>query len=411
MPLRRYAIRFALVTGLAFGGAVAFNYAVDPYDFDIAPGRSVPPEKRETGSHGRLHKAYALMNLRPTVVALGASRTEAAIDMSHPGWAGAPGERYNASVTAANLREIRALLGLAAASATLKQVLIGLEFYSFNAFVPNRPDFDPALMAGRPKPMLGFDPGKARYYFSMDALRSSVKTLTERHPMPHFLLDGRVNPEALEGAYHGSAGQRSAFLDADRESLQIYYTPPPRRVYSFTDETGASMFDQFREILAFARRNHVDLRLYISPAHARSSEALHLLGLDERYEEWQRTLVRILAEEAAASGGPAFPLWDFGGYSAITTEAVPADDPAGPRSAWYWESSHYRVELGNLVLDRIFDHHEPGRTMPADFGVRLSADDLDAVQRRAREGRARYRSEHAAEIAEIRAQLDPSSAR
>ena len=411
MPLRRYAILFALVTGLAFGGAVAFNYAVDPYDFDVAPGRTVPPAKRETGSHGRLHKAYALMNLRPTVIALGASRTEAAIDMSHPGWAGAPGERYNASVTAANLREIRALLGLAASSATLKQVLIGLEFYSFNAYVPNRPDFDPALMAGRSKSILGFDPGKARYYFSVDALRSSVKTLTERHPMPHFLLDGRVNPEALEGAYHGSAGQHSAFLDADRESLQLYYLPPPRRVYRFADDTGFSTLGLFRDILAFARTHHVDLRLYISPAHARSSEVLHLLGLDERYEEWQRALVRLLAEEAAVSGKPAFPLWDFSGYSAITTEAVPDDDPQGPRAAWYWESSHYRAELGNLVLDRVLDHREPGRVLPADFGVRLRTTNIDEVQRLAREGRSRYRREHEAEIAEIRALLSPSGQR
>lgn len=401
MSLRRFTILFASVLALAFGGAVTLNYAVDPFDLYITGGRPSPPVRRETGSHGRLHKAYALINLRPSVVALGASRTEAAISMTHPGWSGSADSRYNASVTAANLREIWALLQLAASGGKLHQALIGLEFYSFNAYVPNRPDFDAAVMAGPPRTILGIDPGKARYYCSFDALMSSARTIANRSSVTQFLPDGRVNPLALEEVYRGFAGQKSAFMQTDREALQLYYLPPPRRIYRFADEKGFSSFDLFRQMLEFARERHVDLRLYISPAHARSTEVLHMLGLSGRFEEWQRELVRTIEAEAASSGGPAFPLWDFSGYSSVSAEAMPPDDPNGPRSRWYWESSHYRAELGDLVLDRIFGHQEPGRTVPPDFGVRLASGNIDEVQRRAREGQAAYRAAHAAEMAEM----------
>jgi hypothetical protein len=45
---------------------------------------------------------------------------------------------------------------------------------------------------------------------------------------------------------------------------------------------------------------------------------------------------------------------------------------------WFWEISHYRKAAGDLVLDRVLDHNDPTRSLPADFGVRLTGETIDA---------------------------------
>ena len=44
---------------------------------------------------------------------------------------------------------------------------------------------------------------------------------------------------------------------------------------------------------------------------------------------------------------------------------------------WFWEFSHYRKAAGDLILDRVFDHHEPGRSLVSDFGTRLTGASVD----------------------------------
>ena len=45
---------------------------------------------------------------------------------------------------------------------------------------------------------------------------------------------------------------------------------------------------------------------------------------------------------------------------------------------WFWDYSHYRKAAGDLVLDRVFGHDDPTRTLPADFGVRVTRATVDA---------------------------------
>jgi hypothetical protein len=105
------------------------------------------------------------------------------------------------------------------------------------------------------------------------------------------------------------------------------------------------------------------------------------------------------ADAARHPGAKAFPLWDFSGYSSITTEPLP---PPGSRREmnYYWDSSHFKQEVGDWVLDRLF-HSQGG--VPADFGVELTADNIDDVLARIRADRARYRRWHPADVAAIRA--------
>jgi hypothetical protein len=60
---------------------------------------------------------------------------------------------------------------------------------------------------------------------------------------------------------------------------------------------------------------------------------------------------------------------DFSGFNAITTEAVP--QATGKDSMQhYWEHSHYRAEVGQQILERLFA--ATSRAQPGDFGAELT---------------------------------------
>jgi hypothetical protein len=101
------------------------------------------------------------------------------------------------------------------------------------------------------------------------------------------------------------------------------------------------------------------------------------LGLGEHYEFWLKELVRINEEEAARAARKPLPLWDFSDVNTITGEAVPLPTDPNPMR-WSWDFSHYRMAAGDLILDRVLDHGEAGRNLPADFGVRLTGENVNA---------------------------------
>ena len=68
---------------------------------------------------------------------------------------------------------------------------------------------------------------------------------------------------------------------------------------------------------------------------------------------------------------------------------------------WYWESSHFKKELGDLVLDRLFNYHEPGRNVPEDFGVPITAENIEVHLAQLREQQKRYSETHPQEVAEV----------
>ena len=158
----------------------------------------------------------------------------------------------------------------------------------------------------------------------------------------------------------------------------------PRLMYCFTNaDTGMTMFDPYRFMLRRAYAEGTDVRMFVTPVHAVIRTLQQALGLGERYEFWLKELVRINEQEAARAGRQPFPLWDFSDPNTITRDPVPLASDPGPMQ-WYWEHSHYRKVTGDLILDRIFGHGEPGRPLPSDFGVRLAGGNIGAHIARAR---------------------------
>jgi hypothetical protein len=78
---------------------------------------------------------------------------------------------------------------------------------------------------------------------------------------------------------------------------------------------------------------------------------------------------------------------------------------------YYWDSSHFKSVVGDLVLDRVFATSSAGLALPADFGVRLDADTIEHVLATQRERHAAHRARAAADLAELRALVDAAASR
>ena len=166
-------------------------------------------------------------------------------------------------------------------------------------------------------------------------------------------------------------------------------------LFSLNDSKGSpSPIETFSKIVEFCQQHNIKLYIFISPIHALKQEILWQLGLGPEFERWKRNLVGILSNSG-------FALWDFSGYNSITMESFPplGDDKTQMKN--YWEGSHYRKHVGDLILDRLFAYQNPGETIPDDFGVRLDASNIDDHLLALRKAREHYISTHQQDVAQI----------
>ena len=381
-------------------------YCIDPYGMNesllIDKLNYVKPE---SATHARLSLAAVISRRAPSVVALGTSRALRGISMDHPGWAGELSERYNAALMGANIYEIVRYFEHAEQTQALRQAVLGLDFFSFNAYKQNAADFDEALLLRYGDAVsIKRHIERLKTYVSNDTLYSSYRTVQGNLVQwsPPFLGDGRENPAGLEASIVLGGGQHHAFILSAMVALTNLNFPPPYRRAALEGAHGERPVRELGRMIDIARKKHVDLRLFISPAHARQWEALRVAGLWDEFERWKRELVLVLEQDAARHPSEVvIPLWDFSGYSSISTEPVPVAGDSTSRMKWYWESSHYRKEVGDLVLDRVFGYRDLQRTVPDDFGVLLTQRNLDGHLAEIREEGIGYRETHREDIVEI----------
>jgi hypothetical protein len=411
----RYLKHFTLTLLATLGTLACVNVTVDPYDLHARLHRAgLNTVKPAFQDNQKLGKAFAVARLAPQAVIIGTSRSNHALDPDHPGWRADAAPRYNASADGGHIREIARMFAHALAVGQLKQAVIELDPFSFDIHRPpadNFPD-DAYLLPGESTWRLL--PTQARFALSLSTAKASLQTLRSQDTaLSFFEANGRRNVRTFQNKLAQFGGHRKMFTLSERtQYIAPFFAKPQAQRLAFADAGGESSFAHLQQILALARRTNVDLRFYFSPVHARQQELYAGLGLGPRLEDWKRDIVRLLAKEAAAAPGrQAFALWDFSGYNAITTEAVPPLDDATTRMRWHWESSHFTQAAGDLILDRIFDHHDTSSAMPEAFGVALGAHNIEAHLAQIRADRQTYRAAHAGDTAELEVMIASAAVR
>jgi hypothetical protein len=398
-----YIRNFFLSAFLCVGLAVGFNLLVDPYGlFRIVDIEGFNVLKPEFGRNLIHSKMAAVRYVRPTSVIIGTSRTDQGYNPDHPAWSGSSPVRFNLGTGGANIYRIYRIAQHAQANQALEQIILALDFLSFNAIRGNDGNIDnyvDVTVDGTPRPFARFH-GLVPGFMSFDAIASSLETVRNQN------LDTAQSTYLPNGARHkvGRNIQRRAFYlsTAARFARSVYF-PPPKFIYSFEDnEARRSSFTYFRRLMALAYENQIDAKIVLNPVHAYLMETVSRTNLWNRFEEWKQTLVEINEEEAIKHEQDPYPIWDFSGYNSITTQSIPEEDTPDGDEFFYFEASHFKPHLGDLVLDRIFGYQDPQRSIPDDFGVRLTSASIDEHLANIRAARALYRQTHSDEVEDVK---------
>lgn len=379
--MRRYFIHFLVAALLMTATLAGFNWWVDPYAIYRDREALLKQSHPILVMNERVFKTVGLARTSADVVILGTSRTDIGIGREHEAFAGR--RVLNLATFGQPIQETRRLMQIAVKQGHPKTIILGLDFFAFNMlFVPPSDYVEENYSPLRPYSLM----------LSVSALSDAWTAARRKVPAAGdcCYADGFRTPQALSGL---AGSYRKSFIGNERMYLLEKYLPYPECRFSFSGHGAENSLDDFRAMVRLARQRGIDLRLFISPSHARQWETLAIAGLWEQWEDWKRQLVRINEEE----GGKAepLPLWDFSGYDEVSAEAVPAAGDRKTLMRWYSDSAHYTPELGKRIVRRMFAADGDA------WGLSMNGANVGAHLAQLRSARERYRATHPQDIAEI----------
>jgi len=347
----------------------AFNFAIDPFDLWDAPQFTRLNAIKSIGNV-RFVKPLQAEARRPKTVILGSSRALYGLD---PRDFPDPERTYNFGIHALSATQMRGYGEHILADTPVKRLVIELGFFEFNKPQSGAPDYDNAILGRfallRAVPIV---------LFSQEAVGRSGRTITDsrrgaklfnrRDGFAYFRLDATKDP----------VGEFLEVIDQFTTVGGPYGAP----------QSFERPMAEYRALLAEAKAKGIEVTTFIAPEHASLLVAIDRKGMWPLYLAWERRLVEVSAEMGV-------PLWDFSGYNAYTT--TPLAD--GYRT--HFDASHFRPEIGRLILARM-----AGAAEPAGFGVRLTPDVIERHLADLETGRGAYRAAHAEDVARIEAEVD-----
>ncbi|WP_298409448.1 hypothetical protein [Janthinobacterium sp.] len=385
---RRYLVCFLACVGLVLGAVSFLNYQVDPYLLHQWDSPLLQRPRQLNEKLGAWAKTYAVARYRPAIIYIGNSRTE----MGLPTRVRAlfDGKRiFNSAVSGASIGDAIRLAEHAARVSRVETMVWGID----------APTFSLDMGAARVEDSLT---GARHGFFIQRALVNLKRGLTLDMTQDSVrILTGHAGDTCRSNLAVYGQRDETCTLKGIKHWLGTKDAIPVR-LQEFGDGLGPTQPSTPALDASIGKlcRSGTRLRLYINPTHALTLYALHWRGKWDAMQAWQRGLVRLVERHRAQ--GCDVRLHDFSGFNSITSEATPLVS-GKPDMHYYWEVSHYRDNVGRLILARLFGGDTPA---PADFGVELTQASIDAHQAATRAARERYRVEHAREAAYAQRVLD-----
>ena len=357
-----------IVLGLSFFVAILIggvNYVVDPYGIYKT---NIFQNKPEQDKNIRLAKVVKVEELKPVSISLGTSRTEYGYDPNHEYFSK---PSYNLAVSAASLYENRLYLEHAIKQENLKEVILVVDWRMFNdPKMRKLDDFENSFNVENIYKQL----------FSVDLFRSSLNTIIKQKVKSSYLENGQrdwyFNQENID-----KQGGHLKVMNKDEES---YYKKSDFKYNSnIYQDTKESSFDDFRKILELCYQNNIKLDIVFGPSHIRQWEAYDYYQDIETWYKWKKDVVLFVEKIADEQEKTPYRIMDFSVYHELTAETVPTNPKE--KMKYHWEASHYKKELGDIVLDRLLDI-SPYK----DFGVELNIQNIDNHIQNLREDRVKF---------------------
>jgi hypothetical protein len=363
--LRHYLTRLGIAFAAFIAAAACINLLVDPYRLWNPPvGLDAAAPRPRAVQHDASLKLRGIARTRPVTLILGNSRAEIGFDPRATAWPAAMHPVYNAAVPGASLGMAEAALASGIAAGRLRTAVVGLDFLDF--LVASNESVEPAAPAAPRTNDLSV-------LISLDTLIDSGLTVLQRHDPDAADVDASgFNPLHEYRRYAREEGYASIFRQRDATNARTY-VKSPKGIF-VNGGTESASWRELERLVATARAADIRLEFVIYPYHARILEMFYHAGLAPAFKQWKRELARRLPATATGSCS----VWDFSGYSEFTTESVPAAGDRTSTTRWYWESGHFKSELGSVMLERMYDGSGSFGTCLTESSVGMENARLDA---------------------------------
>lgn len=346
----RYGKITVLTTLIGIAICCLFNLCIDAYGIWNTPTiYGFNWSKPEKNTHQRLFKAADVEHNKPVTIILGSSRVQSSLSPSHAVFKDKQ-PTYNLGLTSANMYEIMRYFKHALWSQpALRTVILGLDFFAFNSFIKNQPDF----IEGRLERPIILSSDFVDTTLSTDAVYASTATIKFNQKSPNH-QDFDKNGFKIPKEENQSLKSRINQIDLFKFTLTSHLVNPEiLKTYKLSPEK----LNNLNQVVRLCEKQGIDLKVFVSPTHVTDLEAIRIAGFWKGFEQWKRELSAIT------------PFWDFSGYNSITSEKISQEMKN------YSDSHHYRKNVGNLVLKRMFAQDE--KTIPNDFGIRVTHENVE----------------------------------
>lgn len=376
-------------TGLAallvLTAIVATNYVVDPYlihqwDTELIHRPSPAQQKIMPWA-----KTYAVYRYRPEVVYLGSSRTEIGLPTASPLFAGK--RVFNLAISGASLGDAVNMLRHTSIAQRPETVVWGIDYgWQFREKTGNT-DFTNSLVAEGPFYPVWRTLLNMKRSVSTAMTGETIKILSgtaEQKCQSLLATYGQKSAPCLEHIMRDEGGTAKAFEEVlEKREPQASPADVPATV---------ELLD--RVTAEYCRKGTV-FRLYLQPIHALAELSYWATQWDD-LDDWKRSLTGAI--DARRQQGCDIRLVDFSGFNRITTEEIP-QATGRENMQHYWEQSHYRSEVGQQILERLFaDERQKDAD---DFGVELNGETIEGHILDSRRKRREYITRHPRETAHM----------
>ena len=367
------------------GVVFVFNFIIDPYglfrSFEII---GINQQKEGVRDKIRHVKSIEVTTKNPKTLIMGSSRVHDGINPESTMIPTKYQPVYNYGIPMIRIKEVKFFLLHALQDNDVKALVLGLDFFMFNAKEKLNIAFDPSTLN---KKFIVNDL-YLKSCLSSTALVDSIQTIKSSM--------SQINrKEFLGNGYR--PGEHVFYSLKNYEKLHNYTnwiflsSSQKETLYYQKFALDKEVFLDFEDILLIAQQKGIELFLYINPAHANlDGEGILASGNLLLFEEWKRKITNI-------ANNFNITLWDFSGYNSITTEQVKTP------MKYYWDSSHFKEEIGDLILKRVFGNMEDdGKIIiPLDFGIKLVPENIENHLKQTRLDRSRYKNEHYMEVNQL----------
>ncbi|WP_156949827.1 hypothetical protein [Simplicispira psychrophila] len=390
------------------------NFIIDPYGLfrfiDIDGFNKIKPA---AASQGPMGKAYQALRTQPGGLVLGNSRAEMGFDPEYAAWPADTKPVLNLALpgtgTATTENYLQhVIINTENNSASMpKMLILGIDLIDF-LIDKERDDAIQKNPHKESRLLNNFDtqskykkwPIKFKDYFestfTLSTLTDSIETiLNQNNPYASNLTVQGFNPMQNYKKLAKNEGYNNLFKAKDQANIKILQRLPK----NIFDNSGisSSRFKNLQQVLTLCRQHGISVNLVIYPYHARFLESIRFTGHWQDFENLKRAVTQMVEAESQYSSSSLIKLWDFSGFNQYSTEAVPLKGDRKSVTQWYWEAGHFKSELGNKILDRIF----ASTNTTEEWGVLLTPAMIENHLSTLRAQGDAYRQSHALEVAAL----------